>query len=120
MTTAYLLDDALHLRFTVAEKIAGLLRNVRVPLSAIRSVEVVPDGLAASSGLRAPGLALPGVRRLGTWRGREGKTLVAVRRGQPAVRVVLTSQPYSVLLIGLDDAHEVAATLRAALTGSAQ
>ena len=114
MTTPRVVGDALEVRFTRVEKISGLLRDVRVPLAAIRRVEVVPDALAATRGLRAPGLGVPGVRKIGTWRSRDGKALVSVRRGQPAVRVELTGQPWSSLLIGTDDTSALAAALSGA------
>jgi hypothetical protein len=71
----------------------------------------VPDGLAAVRGIRAPGLGLPGVRTVGTWRGREGRTLVSVRRGQPVVRIALTGRRFDTLLIGVDDPAAVAGEL---------
>ena len=98
-------------RFTTGEKILGLVRNLRIPASAVASVAVVGDGLAAAHGLRAPGLGLPGFRKLGTWRGRTGKTLVSVRRHQPAVQVHLTGATFATLLIGDDDAAALAAEL---------
>ena len=104
----------LSVRLTRGEKIAGLIRDVDVPLSAIRAVEVVPDPLAGLRGLRAPGLALPGVRMIGTWRRQGEKTLVSVRRDQPAVRVRLEGGRWDALLIGTDDAEALAATLTAA------
>jgi hypothetical protein len=112
MVTAYLAADSLEIRFSTWEKIAGLLRDLRVPRTAVTGVEVVPDGLAATRGLRAPGLSLPGVVKLGTWRGRGHKTLVAVRRNQPALRIHLTGQRYDTLLIGADDASALAQSLR--------
>ena len=104
----------LAVRLTTAEKVWGLLRDVDVPLSAVRGVEVVDDALSATRGLRAPGLGLPGVRKIGTWRGRGRKALVSVRRGQPAVRVRLEGQRWDELLIGADDAVAVASSLTAA------
>ncbi len=103
--------DALVVRFTTGEKILGLVRDLRVPASAIASVAAVDDGLEAAHGLRAPGLGLPGLRKLGTWRGHGGKTLVSVRRRQPAVRVDLTGEPFATLLLGDDDAAALAAEL---------
>ena len=105
---------ALRVTLSRTEKVVGLLRDLEVPRSAVTSVEVVPDGLSATSGLRAPGLALPGARRIGTWRGRGEKTLVSVRRDQPAVRVRLAGQRFTTLLVGTDDA----ATVAGALTGT--
>lgn len=112
MATVHLHGDTLEVRFTPAEKISGLLlRDVRIPTSAVRAVELVPDGLAATRGIRAPGLAIPGVRKIGTWRRRGGKSIVTVRRHQPAVRIDLAGQRYESLLIGLDRPEELAAEL---------
>jgi hypothetical protein len=106
----------LTLRFSRAEKIAGLVRDLEVPLPAVRDVEIVDQPLTAMRGLRAPGLALPGVRKIGTWRRPGERTLVCVRKGQPALRIRLTGARVDVLLIGSDDAAADAAAIRAALT----
>ena len=116
MTTIIIDDSTLRVAFTTREKIAGLLRDQRLPLSAVRAVEVVPDGVAATRGLRAPGLALPGLRNIGTWRRRGQKSLVSVRAGQPAVRIALDGQPYASLLLGVDDPERVAQALSARAT----
>jgi hypothetical protein len=113
MTTVRVTADSIELTLTTAEKIGALRGDLRVPRSAVVAVEVVPDGLAATRGLRAPGLAVPGVRKVGTWRGAVGKQFVSVRRGEPAVRVRLAGQPYDVLLIGSADAPALAAELGA-------
>jgi len=107
--------DRLELRFTLAEKALGLLRDVDVPLAAVRDVELVTDGLAATRGVRAPGYSLPWRRKLGTWRGRGHRSLVDVRRDQPALRVRLDGQRHDELLIGADDAQRLAGELHARL-----
>ncbi|MGY1773065.1 hypothetical protein [Blastococcus sp. SYSU D00813] len=110
MATLSATPTTLTVTLTRSEKLWGLLRDLEVPRSAVRSVEVVPDGQAAARGLRAPGLGLPR-RRIGTWRARGEKSLVSVRRGQAAVRVRLTGQRFDTLLVGTDDAAAVAAEL---------
>ena len=115
MAELSLTSSTLTVRLTRGEKIAGLLRDTEVPLTAVRQVEVVHEPLTAVRGLRAPGLALPGVRKVGTWRRAGEHILVSVRRGQPAVRVRLTGQRVDELFIGTDDADARAAELRAAL-----
>ncbi|MGY1833392.1 hypothetical protein ACI8AA_23495 [Geodermatophilus sp. SYSU D01180] len=107
MTTT---PQTLRITLTPAERVLGLLRDLEVPLSAVRSAEVVPDGLAAARGLRAPGLGLPGVRKIGTWRRRGGKAFVSVRRG-PAVRLELAGQRLDTVLLTVDDAPAVVAAL---------
>ena len=114
MTTINLSGDRLEVRFRPLEKLAGLLRDLDVPTSAITSVTVEPDGLAGAKGIRAPGLGIPGVRKLGTWRGRHRKAMVSVRRDQAAVRITLTGQKYDELLLGVDDAAAWADRLRPA------
>ncbi|MGY1723547.1 hypothetical protein [Blastococcus sp. SYSU DS0533] len=114
MATLQLTPETLSVHLTPGEKLAGLLRDVEVPRSAISQVEVVTDAVPAARGLRAPGLALPGVRKIGTWRRPGERTLVCVRRGQPAVRIHLEGQRYDALLVGVDDVAAVAASLRRA------
>ena len=116
MAALRLTPSTLTLRLSRSEKILGILRDLEVPLAAVRSVEVVPDPLPAVRGLRAPGTALPGLRKIGTWRRSGERVLVSVRRGQPAVRVRLTGQPYDELVIGTDDAASVAGKVTAALS----
>jgi hypothetical protein len=114
MATLQLTPTTLAVRLTRGEKIAGLMRDVDVPLTAVREVTVVLDPLTELRGLRAPGLALPGVRKIGTWRSSGRRTLVSVRRDQPAVRVRVEGAHWDTLLIGTDDAEAVAAALSAA------
>jgi hypothetical protein len=114
MASLLVRPPTLSVRLTRAEKLAGLLRDVDVPIASVRDVAVVDDARAAPTGLRAPGLGLPGRRKIGTWRGRGRKTFVCVRRGQPAVRVRLDGQRWDELLVGTDDAQQIAAALTAA------
>jgi hypothetical protein len=117
MATIETTSGTLRVSLTRTEKVLGLLRDLEVPLSAVRSVAVVPDGLAAARGVRAPGLGLPGLRLIGTWRRRGSRTLVSVRRGRPAVRVELAGQRRDTVLVSADDAAAVAAALDAQLAG---
>ena len=118
MATLQLTDKILTVRLTRAEKFWGLLRDVEVPRSAVRDVEVVADGLAAARGLRAPGLGLPGRRKIGTWRRRGERSLVSVRAGQPALRIGLAGQRYDTLVIGTDGAAAIADVLNGTIAGA--
>lgn len=111
MATLHLTDDHVEVRLTTAEKLAALRGDHRVPTDRITGVEVFDDGLDATRGIRAPGLAIPGRRRIGTWRRRGGKELVSVRGGQPAVRISLHGDRYLALVIGLDDPTPIAEAL---------
>jgi hypothetical protein len=111
MTTLRVLDDTLTISFTTAEKVAGLVRDQQIPLTAVRAAEVVPDGLEAARGLRAPGFALPGRHKVGTWRSAAGKTLVAVHGHRPAVRLTLDGHRYTSMLLTADTPEALAASL---------
>ena len=115
MATIQTTSGTLRVSLTRTEKVLGLLRDLEAPLTAVRAVAVVPAGRAATRGVRAPGLGLPGLRLIGTWRRRGGRTLVSVRRGRPAVRIELTGQRHDSVLVSTDDAAAVAAALDARL-----
>jgi hypothetical protein len=115
MTTINLTADRLAVRFARWEKLAGLVRDVDVPLDRVRSVALAPDGLAAARGVRAPGLGIPGRRKIGTWRRPGAKTLVSVRRTQPAVQLDLDGTRYDRMLIGVDDAAALTERIETAI-----
>lgn len=87
----------LRVRFTRAEHVLGLVRDQRVPLTSIESVELVRSWREAR-GVRV-GLDLLGLRRIGTWRRRGHRQLVSLARGVPALRIGLRGEKYDELLI---------------------
>jgi hypothetical protein len=111
MTEIVLTEESLNVHLTTTEKVAAAHGDVSVPRSAVTGVEIVDDALGAAHGLRI-GLGLPGVRKLGTWISRSGREFVDVRKGQPAVRVLLADQGLSSLLLGTDDPQALAAALQ--------
>ncbi|WP_433608838.1 alpha/beta hydrolase family protein [Prescottella agglutinans] len=80
-------STALTVGLSRGEQIAGLHGKVTVPLAHVRDVDVVADAFANIRGWRAPGPAIPGRVRIGTWRGGGLRTFAVARRGVPAVRV---------------------------------
>jgi hypothetical protein len=108
MSTLTLHHDHIDITFTAAEKIGGLVRDQRIPTESVTSAELVADPIAATRGWRSPGLGVPGARKIGHWRGPDGHELVCVKRGEPAVRLRLRSQPYDSVLIGTDEATTLA------------
>ena len=74
-------ETSLTIHLSPVERVFGVLRDQVVPRSAVTGVEVVPDGLSAVRGIRAPGLGLPGRRMIGTWRGRGAKTARSAHQG---------------------------------------
>ena len=114
MSELLIQNGTVTLQLTPGEKVAGVHGDIEFPLSAVTSVEVVPDALAAVRGVRAPGLALPGVRKVGTWRTTHGAEVVVASAGQPGVRVHLQGQKVASLLVGTPDADELARAIEAA------
>ncbi len=112
MSTVHLTADRIQVHLTLAEKIGSLHGDLDLPRSAVRTAEVCTDGLAATRGLRAPGLAIPGRVKRGTWRGRGGRHFVAVQRDLPTLRLTLHGQRYDTVLLSMPDAAAVAAALR--------
>ncbi|QCQ93111.1 alpha/beta hydrolase family protein [Rhodococcus sp. SGAir0479] len=116
MAELVLTSNALTVVLSRGEKVAGLHGDITVPLAHIRDVDVVADPFANLRGLRAPGLAVPGRVRIGTWRGRGDRTFVVARRGAPAVRVctagIGAGSAFDRLLVGTADATADAQRLR--------
>lgn len=103
-------DDRLTVTFTTAEHIFGVVRDQSIPLSAVESASEVQSWREVR-GLRV-GLGIPRVRLVGRWLGRGHRQLVALRRGQPAVRIALRGQHFDELLIETPDPTAVLARLR--------
>jgi hypothetical protein len=109
MSTVDVHDEELRLRLSRFERLLALHGDVVVPWRAVTGVEVVPDAYTAVVGLRAPGLGLPGLRLLGTWRTSHGAEFVDVTGHRPGVRIALRDQPFASLLVGTADADALAA-----------
>ena len=92
-------QDELTVELSPAERLWSLRGDVSVPRSTVTSAQVHDDALAQARGLRAPGLALPGRIKVGTWRSRSGKDLVVARRGEPAVVVELEGAAWRRLVV---------------------
>lgn len=106
MTTINLSPTTVGIRLTRFEKVMGLVRDLDVPVGSVRSATVLPDGIAAARGLRAPGLGIPGRRLVGTWRGRRSKALVSVRGRRPALLLELEGQRFDRVLVTVEQPQE--------------
>lgn len=99
--------DTLTVRLSLAEKVAALRGDVRVPRHAVTGVTVEPDGLAAVRGIRAPGLAIPTRTKIGTWRARGHRAFVCVHSGEPALRIRLSGAGDDELLVSTPEADAI-------------
>ena len=110
MATVHIRNDEVVVHLTRFEKVGAFHGDVRVPVRAVRSVDVTSDPLAVVTGVRAPGTAIPGRLKLGTWRRRGGKRdFVAVFRGRHAVVVELDSAEcrYERLIVSVDEPEQI-------------
>lgn len=107
-------DGAVRVELSRREKVAGLLPNLHFPSTAVEDVQVLQDGFTGVTGMRAPGLALPGRVRIGTWRGSRGNTFAVVHQGRPAVQLTLQDQKYRRVVVEVEDVEEAARQVREA------
>ncbi len=87
---------------------ALLRRDVIVPWSSIRDVEVVAEPMRLVRGRRAPGLSLPGRTKIGIWRKSGRKTLAVTSKGRPGLRLRLRNHRYERILLSVPDGAALA------------
>ncbi len=105
--------DELVLTLTGVEKAESVHRDIRVPLSSVREVEVVDDVIHTVQGLRVPGTGWPGRFMIGTLaHSTSEKSFAVIHRDTPrGVRVRLVNAAFDELLVGCHDPEAVAAGL---------
>ena len=59
--------DNLVLKLSTAEKMESVHGDIRVPISAVKSVTVLDDVIHAVRGIKMPGTRIPGVVAMGTF-----------------------------------------------------
>ncbi len=108
-----LTEDSIEVLLARWEKVLGLMKDIRVPLSEVGDVRVVEHPLreAAGTGLKA-GLRLPGFRYVARTI-RLDQALV-VKRGVPALSFsVRNHPPLERVLVSTPDAKQLAKQMRA-------
>lgn len=93
------------------EKLGALHSSLRIPRSAIRSVEVSEAPFAPIRGFRAPGTGWPGRIALGTWRRRGAKDFCAAYAGTASVVLELdpAATGFSRVIVSVEDPAPVLA-----------
>lgn len=84
---------------TPLEKFFGLRGDVRVPRAALTAARLVSNPYDAVTGVRAPGLSVPGLIRIGTWRRPGRKLFIIGRRGCPGIHFTLRGHRYTDLVV---------------------
>ena len=94
------------LRLTWREKIAGFHGNMRVPLTAVRSVSVPRHPWRAMRGWRMAGIAISGIVALGTRRHGTGYDFAALHRSLPAVQIELATGRFERWLVSVNEGED--------------
>ncbi len=105
--------DELVLRLTTSEKAESLHGDLRVPLSAVRDIEVLDDAHRAADllGLRV-GTRIPRVIEVASVQGVGRRVFAAVHHSTPrGLRVLLDGAGYDEWVVGCADPEAVAAQL---------
>ena len=105
MTQIHIGSTEVTITFTRLEKILGLVRDLTLPRDAVRSAHLV-ESWREVRGLRI-GLGVPRYRLVGRWVLRGPRQLVSLKRGVPAVRLVLEGSSYGEALLSVPDADDV-------------
>jgi len=100
-------NDEIRIELSWWEKFFGLMGDRTIPRSAVTEVALEPDPLAATRGLRAPGLGIPGSVKIGTWRGKGRTMYVSIRRSTPAIRIEAAGLDRDAYLVSVADAREL-------------
>jgi hypothetical protein len=100
------------LHLSGSEKAEAVHGDLRVPLSAVRGVEIVQDAHEPADHGFKVGMRLPGVTEVAIVRARGQKIFAAVHHNTPrGVRVLLQGTSYDEWIVGCPDPETVAAGL---------
>lgn len=115
MSTIELRDGGLTIRLSLVEKMCALHASVHADQSQVLRAFSVNDPWDLLRGLRMPGLGVPGMVALGTWRWRRaegsGRDFVVVRGHGPGVVVDLRDHEFDRLLLSVDQPAELTGVL---------
>ena len=102
--------DELVLHLSPAEKFEGVHGDLRVPLAAVRGIDLLDDA-HEPAGIRAGikiGTRIPGVVEVGTVQGHKRRLFAAVHHDTPrGLRVQLEGGSYDEWIVGLEDPEGV-------------
>ena len=89
MASVTVTDNVVDVRFTAWERFFIGRERLAIPVTAVRHASLVAEPLRLASGTRR-GIAVSGLLKIGVWGLFRGpRQLVAVRRGEPGLHLVL-------------------------------
>ncbi|MBG6059198.1 hypothetical protein RCH16_002510 [Cryobacterium sp. MP_M5] len=105
--------DRLEIHLTKAEKTLSLRReDIVVQRENIRSVAITDDPWIWIRGIRAPGLEVPLVLAVGTWKFHGGKDFLAIKRKRQAVVIDLVEEDFARVILTTNHAPDLIASLK--------
>ncbi|TFC85054.1 hypothetical protein E3T24_09250 [Cryobacterium sp. TmT2-59] len=105
--------DRLEIHLTKAERTISLRKeDLVVARENIRSVTITDDPWIWIRGIRAPGLEVPLLLAVGTWKFHGGKDFLAIKRRRPAVVIDLVDEDFSRVLLTTNHAPDLIASLK--------
>ncbi|MDY7542027.1 hypothetical protein KIV56_10515 [Cryobacterium breve] len=105
--------DRLEVHLTKAEKTLAFRReDIVVARENIRSVTITDDPWIWIRGIRAPGLEVPLVVAVGTWKFHGGKDFLAIKRRRQAVVIDLVDEDFSRVILTTNHAPDLIASLK--------
>ena len=105
--------DRLEIHLTPAERTLSLRRaDIVVQRDNIRSVAITDDPWTWIRGIHAPGVQLPLVLAVGTWKFHGGKDFLAVKGKRQAVVIDLVDEEFARVLLSTSHAVDLIASLK--------
>jgi hypothetical protein len=109
VATLVVSGEELVLHLPIRQKLASFHGDLRVPLTAVRSVSVMDKTWMELRGRRMAGIAFPGSIAMGTRIHEGGFDFCILRRTEPAVRVDLATGRFSRWVVGVPSLDEARA-----------
>ncbi len=119
MARVYVTDKQLVVQLRGIDKIWAMRRGVTVPLSQVRGATADPGARRELKGRRSPGLHIPGIVAVGTFYRDGERTLWQVYRGDRAVVIQLSGEPYDRLIVEVEDPRTVVERINGAVSRTA-
>jgi len=111
MANLVISDESVTLELSTAEKAEALHRDLAVPRSAITGVRVVSSCMDEVRGFKLVGSGIPGVMRVGSFKGDDGSTFALCHGNGPGLVLDLTGQHYDRIVLSIDNPEQVASQL---------